>query len=70
MVKKKGGAGKEGKGKKPHKKHPNIKKGEKYKIDGDKVTREKSCPKCGPSAFMAQHEKRSHCGKCGFTEFK
>ena len=61
---------KEAKGKKPHKKHPNIKKGEKYKIEDDKVTRKKTCPKCGPGIFMADHEKRRHCGKCNFTEFK
>jgi len=61
---------KDAKGKKPHKKHPNIKKGEKYKIEGDKVTRKKTCPKCGPGVFMADHEKRRHCGKCNFTEFK
>ena len=29
----------------------------------------KTCPKCGPGVFMAEHKNRSHCGKCGFTEF-
>ena len=29
----------------------------------------KSCPKCGPGVFMANHGSRSSCGKCGFTEF-
>lgn len=46
------------------------KKSEFYKIEGDKLVRHKSCPKCGSGVFMAQHEKRAHCGKCGYTEFK
>ncbi|MAG17988.1 MAG: 30S ribosomal protein S27ae [Candidatus Diapherotrites archaeon] len=48
-----------------------MKKGETaYKIEGDKVIRKKTCPKCGAGVFMAEHEKRTHCGKCGFTEYK
>ena len=46
------------------------KKGSYYKIDSGKLVRKKCCPKCGPGVFMAQHSKRSHCGKCGYTEFK
>ena len=34
------------KGKKPHKNKPTSKKYSKYKIEGDKVTREKMCPRC------------------------
>ncbi len=30
----------------------------------------KTCPKCGPGVFMASHNNRHSCGKCGFTEFK
>jgi len=30
----------------------------------------KSCPKCGPGVFMAEHKDRTSCGKCGYTEFK
>ena len=61
----------EPKGKKARKKHPAIKKGELYKIEGDKAVRTKqACPKCGPGIFMAEHEKRKHCGTCGYTEFK
>lgn len=42
-----------------------------YKIEGDKVSRErKACPKCGDGVFMAVHKDRVHCGKCGHTEFK
>lgn len=47
-----------------------TRKGNYYKIDGGKLVRKKYCPKCGPGIFMAQHEKRMHCGKCGYTEFK
>ena len=53
------------------KKHPSVKKGELYKIEGDSLKRErKSCPKCGAGTFLANHEKRLHCGNCGYTEFK
>ena len=45
-------------------------KGTYYKIDAGKLVRKKSCPKCGTGVFMAQHDKRQHCGKCGYTEFK
>ncbi len=42
-----------------------------YKIDGDKITREKAfCPKCGPGVFLAKHKDRVSCGKCGYTEFQ
>ncbi|HZD34970.1 MAG TPA: 30S ribosomal protein S27ae [Nitrososphaeraceae archaeon] len=41
-----------------------------YKIDGDKLTRNKrDCPRCGKGVFMAEHKDRLSCGKCGFTEF-
>lgn len=45
-------------------------KGSYYKFEGGKLVRHKYCPKCGPGIFMATHEKRSHCGKCSYTEFK
>lgn len=42
-----------------------------YQIDGDKLVRlRKECPKCGGGSFMAQHNDRESCGKCGYTEFK
>lgn len=51
-------------------KHKTIKKHEFYKIEGGKAVRErKSCPKCGPGVFMANHVGRMHCGKCGYAEF-
>lgn len=40
-----------------------------YKVDGEKLERVfKSCPKCGPGFFMAKHDNRESCGRCGYTE--
>jgi len=59
-----------GKGKKPHKNKPISKKYKFYKVDGDKVIREKKhCPRCGPGTFLADHKTRLYCGKCHYTEF-
>ncbi|TXT66881.1 MAG: 30S ribosomal protein S27ae [Promethearchaeota archaeon] len=42
-----------------------------YKIEGDKLVRtHRSCPKCGPSVFMAEHYDRFTCGNCKYTVFK
>ncbi len=42
-----------------------------YKLEGDKLVRtHRSCPKCGPSYFLADHYDRSSCGKCGYAVFK
>lgn len=44
---------------------------ERYKANGDKlVVSGKSCPKCGSGVFLAQHNNRESCGKCGYTAFK
>ena len=41
-----------------------------YKVDNDKVTRErKTCVRCGKGVFMAEHKNRRTCCKCGDTEF-
>lgn len=41
-----------------------------YKVQEDKTTRNKrECPRCGKGVFMAEHNDRHTCGKCGFTEF-
>ena len=41
-----------------------------FEISGNTVTRKRpTCPKCGDGVFMAQHEGRVSCGKCGYTEF-
>ncbi|MEM3397327.1 MAG: 30S ribosomal protein S27ae [Thermoplasmata archaeon] len=42
-----------------------------YEVSGDKLNRKKkTCPKCGPGYFLAEHENRVSCGRCGYTEFK
>ena len=58
------------KGKKPHKNKPTSKKYTKYKIDGDKVTRAKTCPRCGPGVFLMEAKDRVYCGKCHYSEFQ
>lgn len=41
-----------------------------YRIEGGKLQRKnKSCPKCGPGMFLAQHKDRLVCGSCKYTEF-
>jgi small subunit ribosomal protein S27Ae len=48
-----------------------MKKIEFFKVDGNKITRNRRhCPKCGPGVFIAEHKDRFSCGKCGYTEFK
>ena len=62
---------KERKGKREKKKHLNAKKSSYYKVEGDKVTKEKrACPKCGAGVFLAEHSDRFSCGKCSYTEWK
>ena len=57
------------KGKKKPKNKPVSKKYKFYKIEGDKVIRERSCPRCGPSIFLMKASNRLYCGKCHYTEF-
>jgi len=45
------------------------KKYSKYKISGDKIERQPTCPRCGPGTFLAQHKNRQTCGTCGYTVF-
>jgi len=66
MAKKKSGGGK---GKKPYKNKPTSKRYKMYKIDGDKITRRRNCPRCGPGIFLAVAPNRTFCGKCAYTEF-
>ncbi len=56
-------------GKKLKNKQPSMKY-KKYRLSGDKLTKGKSCPKCGEGVFLAEHRDRSTCGKCKYTEFK
>ena len=42
-----------------------------YSVKGDTLTRtHRSCPKCGPGIFLAEHPNRRSCGKCGYSETK
>lgn len=50
-------------------KHRKMKMWELYKVEGGKVTRKAPfCPKC--RSFLAVHEDRVACGKCGYAEMK
>lgn len=41
-----------------------------YEVSGESINRKrKHCPRCGPGIFMAEHQTRTSCGKCGYTEF-
>ena len=57
-------------GKKPHKNKPTSKRYTKYKVEGDKITREKTCPRCGPGIFLMNAQGRVYCGKCHYSEFE
>jgi small subunit ribosomal protein S27Ae len=57
------------KGKKKHKNKPTSKKASKYKIEGGKLVKERSCPRCGPGVFLSVSNGRAYCGKCHLTEF-
>ncbi|HLC37348.1 MAG TPA: 30S ribosomal protein S27ae [Candidatus Nanoarchaeia archaeon] len=46
------------------------KKYSKYKLEGNKVVRGKSCPKCGVPTFLADHKDRLYCGTCHYVEYK
>mgnify|MGYP000858253247 CR=1 FL=1 len=47
---------------------PNAKaKWSKYKVEDGKLVRADSCPECGPGVFLAHHNNRKSCGRCGFT---
>ncbi len=40
-----------------------------YEVKGDTLTRtHRSCPKCGPGTFLAEHKNRRSCGRCGYAE--
>lgn len=57
------------KGKKKTTNTPTSKKHAHYKVEGDKVIRDKYCPRCGPGIFLAGGLGRLYCGKCHYTEF-
>ena len=42
-----------------------------YNTSGGTIALSKrTCPKCGPGVFMAEHTNRFTCGRCHYTEFK
>jgi len=42
-----------------------------FKVEGTAVKRlRKYCPVCGSGVFLAEHEDRWSCGRCGYTEWK
>jgi len=57
------------KGKKARKNKPTSQKWKFYKVDGDKITSQRFCPRCGPGVFLANSGGRLYCGKCHYTEF-
>lgn len=69
MTTKVGGAEGKKKGKKPHRNKPTSEKYKHYVIEGGKIKRGKSCPRCGLGVFLANHKDRVSCGKCKYTEF-
>lgn len=42
----------------------------KYKLQGDKLSRMKLCPKCGMGYFLGEHKDRYYCGHCHYVEMK
>ncbi len=42
----------------------------KYKLQGNKLIRSKTCPKCGTGYFLAEHKDRFYCGHCHYLEMK
>ena len=62
-------AEKEKKGK-PQKKGKSLQRWKLYEVSGSTVKRKnKFCPKCSEGNFLAKHESRLTCGKCGYSEF-
>jgi small subunit ribosomal protein S27Ae len=57
------------KGKKPHRNKPTSRKYTKYKTEGNKIIREKTCPRCGAGVFLMQAKNRLYCGRCHYTEY-
>ena len=42
-----------------------------YEVGGETLQRtHRSCPKCGPGVFLAEHKDRRSCGRCGYSESK
>ena len=41
-----------------------------YDLSSGLQRKRKFCLKCGPGFFLAEHNNRTTCGKCGYVEFK
>lgn len=53
---------------KSKKKHTKVQIWKLYEIkDGKAIRKRESCPRCGPSTFLASFKKRKYCGKCGWA---
>ena len=55
----------------PKKKVKNKKTSEKwkkYKLEGNKLIKSRTCPKCGPGMFLGNYKDRIYCGKCHYVE--
>ncbi len=50
-------------------KHKPVKISKLYKIEGEKLSRQEFCPRCGEGVFLARHKDRLTCGKCNYTKF-
>ncbi len=57
MAKKKKVRAREG-GKKARAKRPGSKKYTKYSVENGKLTRKRTCPRCGQGVFLAEHKER------------
>jgi small subunit ribosomal protein S27Ae len=52
-------------------KHKLTKQWDMIKVEGNAIKRlKKTCPRCGPGAYMAEHKDRYFCGSCHMTEWK
>ena len=56
--------------KKQKKPKKQSKRWEFYDTSSGLQRKRKFCPKCGPGFFLAEHNNRTTCGKCGYVEFK
>ncbi|MBI2110070.1 30S ribosomal protein S27ae [Candidatus Woesearchaeota archaeon] len=42
----------------------------KYRLEGLKLIKSPSCPKCGEGTFLALNKDRAYCGRCHYVEYK
>jgi small subunit ribosomal protein S27Ae len=57
------------KGKKKPRNKPTSQKYKHYKIEGEKASHGRFCPRCGPGVFLSDSSGRLYCGKCHYTSF-